>query len=136
MHERVRQEIELVHEKHPQARHGDDLSWVCIPEYPLPAGRFNRKSTMLAFRVAPGYPQTGPDNFFVDGDLRLINGSSPPGFNQGSNPGSGVCPVPGEVGWFSWHPASWCPTASIAGGDNLLTFLRSVDRCLEGQEAT
>lgn len=136
MHERVREEVELVRARFPQVQHGEDLSWVCIPGYPLPAGRFERLSTKLVLRVPPGYPQTGPDDFFVDDDLELVDGNSLPGFNHGPNSSSGACPIPGAFGWFSWHPSSWRPAAAITGGDNLLTFLRSVDRCLEGKEST
>ena len=136
MHERVKHEIDLVRGKYPKVEHGDDLSWVHIPDFLLPSARFNKAMTALVFLVPPGYPQTGPDNFFVDGDLRLQDGSTAPGFNQSGSSGSGTCPLSGTWGWFSWHPNPWRPVATIEGGDNLLTFLRSVGLCLQGKESS
>jgi hypothetical protein len=136
MHERVKLEIDLVRGKYPQVEHGDDLSWVHILDFHLSPGRFNKGATRLAFLVPPGYPQTGPDDFFVDDDLRLQGGGSPPGFNQGAKSSSGTCPLPGNWGWFSWHPKNtvWRPASTVEGGDNLLTFVRSVVLCLQGRE--
>ena len=134
MHERVRQEIELVRQKHPSLRHGEKLDWVLIPDFPLPPGRHNKERANLLFNIRPGYPNTAPDDFFVDGDLRLKDGNPPPGFNQGPNSSSGPAPVPGNWGWFSWHARIWRPAATIEGGDNLLTFLRAVNMCLRGED--
>ncbi len=135
MHERVKRELELFKEKYPSVEHGEQFNWVLIPEYSLPLGRFNKSSTKLLFSVPPGYPNTAPDDFFVDGDLRLNGGGTPPAFNLGSNSSSGPARVAGDWGWFSWHPVSWRPAAAIEGGDNLLTFLRGVNMCLRGEEA-
>jgi hypothetical protein len=136
MHERVREETELLRAQFPDLRHGDQLDWVLIPELALPPGRFNKASTKLLFRIPVGYPQTGPDNFFVDADLRLKNGSTPPAFNGGSQSSSGPAPVEGSWGWFSWHPQAWRPAATIEGGDNLKGFIRSINLCLRGEEST
>ncbi len=135
MHERVRQEIELLKRQFPDLRHGDQLDWVLIPELVLPAGRFNKASTKVLFRIPVGYPQTGPDDFFVDGDLRLKDGTNPPAFNPGSQSSSGPAPVEGNWGWFSWHPQGWRPAATIEGGDNLLGFVRTINLCLRGEES-
>lgn len=134
MHERVKEEIQLLQQKFPKLQHGDELNWVLIPEYPLP-DLFNKSHTNLMWNIPAGYPQTAPDDFFVDGDLKLKNGSNPPAFNIGPNSSSGPAPIPGNWGWYSWHPqAQWKPNASIEKGDNLLTFLRSVNICLRGEE--
>src|SRR6266496_2943277 len=101
MHDRVREEIELVKTAFRELRHGDQLDWVLIPELVLPAGRFNKTSTKVLFRIPVGYPQTGLDNFFVDADLRLKDGSNPPAFNLGSQSSTGSAPVEGNWGWFS-----------------------------------
>lgn len=135
MHERVRQEIELLRNKHQGLEHGEQLNWVLIPEFELPPKRFNKNRTRLLFAIPLGYPNTGPDNFFVDVELRLQNGGMPPGFNPNSNSSSGAAPVPGNWGWFSWHPQTWRPAASINSGDNLLTFVRGVNLCLRGEES-
>ncbi len=135
MYERVRQEIELLQPRFSNLQYGEQLNWVHIPEYPLP-DLYNKSRTNLLWIIPPGYPQTAPDDFFVDGDLRLKNGDNPPGFNIGPNSSSGQAPIPGNWGWFSWHPqqGKWKPAAEIEKGDNLITFLRSVNICLRGEE--
>jgi len=135
MHSRVLEEINLLRTQHPDLRHGVQLDWVLIPELALPIGRFNKERTTVMFRIPVGYPQTGPDNFFAEIDLRLRDGSTPPAFNPGSNSGSGPAPVAGNWGWFSWHPQSWRPSAAIEKGDNLLAFVRSIKLCLRGEES-
>lgn len=135
MHQRVREEIELLKRRFPDLQHGDQLDWVLILELVLLAGRFNKERTKLLFRIPVGYPQTGPDNFFVDVDLRLKDGSNPPAFNANKESSSGPAPVPGDWGWFSWHPQSWRPAATIEGGDNLLGFVRAINLCLRGEES-
>jgi hypothetical protein len=136
MHERVRDEIALVRNRYADVEHGPNLEWILVPMFPTPPGRFNKETTKVMFVIPAGYPQTGPDDFFVDGDLRLVGGSTPPGFNQGPNSSSGPAPIPGDWGWFSWHPKDWRPAARVEDGDNLLTFLRGVTACLEGREET
>lgn len=135
MHERVRQEIELLQQRFPNLRHGDQLNWVLIPELVLPVDRFNKLRATVLFGIPAGYPQTGPDNFFVEAALRLKDGATPPAFNAGSQSSSGPAPLDGNWGWFSWHPQSWLPTATIEGGDNLLGFVRGVQLCLRGEES-
>lgn len=135
MNERVREEIELLKKQFPELQHGDQLDWGLIPELVLPPERFNKSSTKVLFRIPVGYPATGPDNFFVDADLRLKNGSPPPAFNAGSQSSSGPAPIEGSWGWFSWHPQTWRPAATIEGGDNLMGFVRSINLCLRGEES-
>lgn len=135
MHERVRAEIELLKKQFPELRYGDQLDWVLIPELVPPAGRFNKKNTKVLFKIPPGYPQTGPDNFFVDADLRLSNGTPPPAFNIGSQSSNGPAPIEGSWGWFSWHPQGWRPAEAIEGGDNLVGFVRGINLCLRGEES-
>ena len=112
---------------------GTRLDWVLIPELVLPVGRFNKATSKLLFRLPVGYPQTGPDNFFVDGHLRLKDGSNPPGFNVGSQSSSGPAPLEGSWGWFSWHPQVWRPAASIDGGDNTTRYPKN---CKSGDPFT
>lgn len=135
MHQRVREEIELLRKQIPDLQHGDQLDWVLIPELVLPAERFNKSQSRVLFRIPVGYPQSGPDNFFVDLDLRLKDGTNPPAFNPSANASNGAAPVAGEWGWFSWHPQSWRPAATIDGGDNLLAFIRCINLCLRGEES-
>jgi hypothetical protein len=135
MHERLRVEVEFLRKRYPALEHGEQFNWVLIPVYPLPRGRFNKNETRLLFAIPVGYPNTGPDNFFVDGNLRLKDGGAPPAFNPNSNSSTGIAPVPGDWGWFSWHPQVWRPAASVEGGDNLETFLTGVSLCLRGEES-
>src|SRR2546426_904573 len=113
MHERVRQEIELLGKQFPELRHGDQLDWVLIPELVLPVGRFNKASKKVFFKTPAGYPKPGREIFFVDSVLRLKNGANAPAFNLGSQSSSGPAPIEGQWGWFSWHPQNWRPAATI-----------------------
>ena len=132
MHARVRDEIELLKKQFPDLQHGEKLDWVLLPLFALPPDRFNKEKTKVFFRIPVGYPVTGPDNFHVDNDLRLKNGTPAPAFNAGWN---GTATLAGEWGWFSWHPQQWRPAATIEGGDNLLGFVRAISLCLRGEES-
>src|ERR1700692_2070370 len=135
MQQRVSEEIELLKKQFVDLQHGDQFNWVLIPELVLPSERYNKAHTKMLFSIPIGYPQTGPDNFFVDNDLRLKNGTNPQAFNIGSKASNGSAPIPGDWSWFSWHPQTWCPAATIEGGDNLLGFVRGVNLCLRGEES-
>jgi hypothetical protein len=133
MTDRFREELELLRRTYPDVQNGDN--WVLIPNYRLPPNRFNLATTPVLFAVPVGYPNTGPDNFFVDVNLRLQGNAMPPAFNTNSNSSTGPAPIPGNWGWFSWHPSAWRPAANPAVGDNLLTFLTGVGVCLRGEES-
>lgn len=134
MNERVRNEIDLVRQKYPDLQHGNNLDWVFIPEYPLPKNIYNRSSTKFFFLIPNVYPNSGPDNFFVESGFRLFDGSLPNSYNEGSTPTGHSLPVPGTWGWFSWHPEKWQPAAVIEEGDNLLAFFKAVNiRLREGK---
>lgn len=135
MHLRLRQEVELLKQQFPNLRHGEQFQWVLIPELTLPSGRFNRSTATILFSIPTGYPQTGPDNFFANVDLRLVDGGMPPAFNPGSQSSNGNAAIDGDWGWFSWHPQAWRPAATIEGGDNLLGFVRTINLCLRGEES-
>ncbi len=135
MLERVRQEIELLRQQFPDLQHGEKLDWVLLPHVVLPAGRFNKTSTAVLFKIPSSYPQAGPDNFFVDLDLRLSGGTMPPAFNANAESSTGPAPVTGNWGWFSWHPQAWRPSATIENGDNLQGFVRGINLCLRGEES-
>jgi len=132
MTQRFQDELALVRQRYPGAQNGEN--WVLIPSYTLPVGRFNLATTPLMFIVPVGYPSTGPDNFFVDVNLRLLDGSMPPAFNANSNSSTGPAPIGGNWGWFSWHPQGWRPSAQLQSGDNLLTFISSAGACLRGED--
>ena|SRR5437868_3081285 len=135
MKARIAEEVQLLREKFPKLEHGPEFEWVLLPHFALPKGRFNKATAPILFALPVGYPNTGPDNFFTDVDLRLANGSMPPAFNPDSKSSSGPAPVPGSWGWFSWHPQKWTPRAAVTAGDNLLVFVSGVQLCLRGEES-
>ena len=134
MNARVHQEVELLRARYSNLAHGPSHEWVLFQDWVLPVGRFQQARTKLCFRIPVGYPQTGPDNFFVDVGLRLADGSVPPAFNLNSASSSGPAPVAGNWGWFSWHPQTWRPAAKASNGDNLLVFAAGIQMCLRGEE--
>src|SRR5690349_14876718 len=135
MHHRVAEELERLKNRFPELKVGEQLNWLMIPAFHLPEGRFEQSETPLLVVVPPGYPNTGPDNFFVRRDLRLRGGTAPAAFNPNNDSSSGPAPIGGDWGWFSWHPQVWRPSAVIEHGDNLETYLRGVSMCLRGEEA-
>ncbi len=128
MHERIIDETNLVRGKYPSLVHGNNYDWVMIPDYILPAG-YNRERTRLLFLIPNSYPHSAPDSFYVDKGLCLGNSNQIPNYSEGNN-----IPVPGEWGCFSWHPQVWKPSDSIQMGDNLISFLRSVNLRLRGDD--
>lgn len=136
MRERIEAEFGLLRSQFVDLKYDEPLTWFVIPEFPLPLGVYNLTATPLSALLPPTYPAMGPDNFFVSGDLRLTGGAMPPNFNLGARSNSGPAPLPGNWGWFSWHPANWNAGGTIGEGDNLLTFIRGVAMCLLGREST
>lgn len=130
----MKDEVEQLRVKYPQLLHGQNYEWILVPDFRLPVDRFNKEQSRLLVIVPSGYPSTPPDDFFVDGDLRLRAGGTPPAMNLGPNSSSGVAPVAGEWAWFSWHAANWSLSSTVTGGDNLVTYLRSVNACLRGED--
>ena len=120
MRERIIQEITFLREKFPNLQHGENHDWVMIPDFPLCDG-YNRNSTKLLFLIPNTYPHTGPDCFYVEIGLRLVNGNMPSNYNEEMS-----VPVGGNWGYFSWHPEIWQATDQIEEGDNLLSFLKVV----------
>jgi len=111
MYERVLREIETIRSKYPVVQHGEHLEWVLIPDYPLPAGRYERDQTRLLFMIPPGYPNTAPDSFFVDIDLKLKGGGPPPHSIQERTP------APVRLRWGPTGPGS--PGTRNRGGPRL-----------------
>ena len=122
MIERRKREIELVEVTFGELGIAEDYSWFVIPNYTLPAG-WNKPSTAILILLDPGYPETPPDNFYADFDLRLANGVRAEGETDG--------PTHNERQWqtFSWHfvdTNEWQPHADAEKGHNLLTFMDGV----------
>jgi hypothetical protein len=120
MNERVIEEVKALQEKYPNLQHGANYDWVMIPNYRLPDG-WNLKTTRLLFLIPNTYPLTPPDNFYVDSGIRRKDGGMPSGYTEGQS-----VAVPGRWSQFSWHSEVWKPGPTSSGGDNLITFVRSV----------
>ena len=69
MNARVEAEFELIKRLYPGASFGG--TWVLIPHFSLPKDRYNLATTPILFSIPVAYPNTGPDNFFVDVRLTL-----------------------------------------------------------------
>ena len=121
MKERIQKEIEMLRLKYATLQHGANYDWVMIPDFVLPEG-WNQKQTKLVFIIPPTYPHTAPDNFYVETGLRLANGNQQAAYSEG-----GGVPLGGTWGCFSWHPEKWQASDKIEEGDNLLTFMKSVN---------
>jgi|SRR5580698_2242549 hypothetical protein len=82
--------------------------------YPIPPG-YSRPTTDLLVRVPLSYPDAGPDMFWTDPDLRLIDGGSP-------QCGDLIETYLGKP-WrrFSWHSA-WRPATDSL--ESYLYFIR------------
>lgn len=95
----------------------DGWAFVVIRKYPLPEG-YSKTHVDLLVKIPPPYPNAALDMFWVDEDLRLQAGGMPASTNVEHYMGRN---------WlrFSWHPQNWHPAK-----DDLLTFLRFVDRRL------
>ena len=125
---RIMQEIEMLTEKYSSLQNGENLDWMMIPDFPLPEG-WNTKKTKLLILIPPTYPHTAPDNFYVESSLRLTNGELPASYSEGSK-----VPVGDSWGCFSWHSEKWGPSDNLREGDNLLSFIKSVNiRLREGK---
>jgi hypothetical protein len=88
---------------------------ITVPNVELPAG-WNSPTTTVRFVAPVGYPNSKPDCFWTDANLRLASGQIPQ--NTGPNP------LPnhnGQLLWFSWHTQRWSPNF-----DSLLTYFRVV----------
>lgn len=130
MKDRIEAEIALLRRVYPSLVHGEALDWVMVPDYLLPPASYNRTSTRLLVLLPSIYPQSPPDNFYVDVGLRAADGSGLNNYSEG-----GGVPIPGSWGNFSWHSdGEWKPGVTPETGDNLTTFFRSVNiRLREGK---
>jgi hypothetical protein len=134
---RIEKEAELLRRRFASVTIGPEGKWIRVDNVPLPPERYNHAKTTVVVLLPVGYPNTGPDNFFVSGGLKFKDGRDGiPAYNEGSQSGSGPSPLEGSWGWFSWHPQKWSPAADPEKGDNLEVFMRGVAMCLRGEEVT
>ncbi|MFA6357401.1 MAG: E2/UBC family protein [Candidatus Omnitrophota bacterium] len=121
MEERIAEEACLLKAKYPNLQFGQNYAWIMIPDFNLPEG-YNCKTTRLLFLISSSYPHASPDNFYVDAGLKFANNNPLASYSEGAQ-----VPIQGSWGCFSWHPEIWQPSAEIQKGDNLLTFMKSVN---------
>lgn len=111
-------QLAVLKELHPAAaseRLPDGSFAVVVPDLPLPEG-WTAKTATVRFIAPVGYPQSRPDCFWTDPQLRLAAGQVP------QNTGSNAMPHgPAPLLWFSWHVQTWSPNA-----DTLTTFLNVI----------
>jgi len=99
----------------------DGSRLIRIPKYPLPKPGWNADSTTIYFVVLASYPMARPDCFWTEPNLRLASGGPPQ--NTSVNNSAGTIE---QLLWFSWHPSTWNPNT-----DDLLTYVRVIDRRLQ-----
>jgi hypothetical protein len=112
--------------------------WVIIHDFPLPRG-YNYASTDVLILLPPSYPQTPPDWFYVDYNLRLANGQRPPHIFYGDtsyDPNRSMFrqePPPALKGWTACclHIHEWRPAPNPLAGHSLLSVCELIKKAFE-----
>jgi hypothetical protein len=99
------------------------LTWVHIPEFPLPSG-WNKAETQLLIELPPTYPLVGPEGFSLDPYLRTRAGRTPAHYLE---PQARQQRGRGRWVWFCLERkdgpgGGWRTAARILDGDNLLAY--------------
>ncbi len=121
-----------------QASYDDeDGEWVIIHDFPLPRG-YNYTTTDVLILLPRHYPQTPPDWFYVDYNLRLANGQRPPHVFYGDtsydpNRGQFREAPPALKGWTACclHIHEWRPAANPLAGHSLLSVCELIKKAFE-----
>ena len=98
----------------------EDADWINVILSPFSLGEgFSVPSSDLLLRVQRSYPDAGPDMFWLDVNVTLVNGQLPQSAES-------IEPY-AKRNWrrFSWHHQSWNPSV-----DNLHGYLEFVRRRL------
>lgn len=125
MSERRKAEVARLRQRYGTVDHDPGYGWVIVRDLPLPAG-WSRPKTDVLLVLQAGYPETAPDNFYVNPGLRVGTDAVPQNFTASGFNHEGTA-------WdlFSWHPdAGWSPAPRIEEGSNLLDVMREVERRL------
>ena len=125
--DRIAHELALVEKRFGRLTTNEKHDWFIVEEFVLPPGLYNRSSTRVLVFLTAVYPQAAPDNFLVPEGLRMASGDLLAGdYREKQNQKHF------EMDWgvFSWHQKQWRPAPEIAQGDNLLTFMFTVQRRL------
>ena len=117
-------EIDLLRKRYGNVEHGANIDWLLFKSFTLPHG-WNRENTELLIIIPPGYPITPPDNFYVLNGLRsIVDGAAQVPSNYSEN----QTILGGSWAQFSYHAQIWNPAGDSLDGDNLLTFILSVEK--------
>lgn len=118
----------------------DDESggWVVIKDFPLPPG-YNYTHTDVLILLPSNYPQTPPDWFYVDDNLRLASGAKPSHVFYGQtshDPNRALTQAdapPQMKGWTGCclHIRTWKPAANPTDGHSLLSVCELIRGALE-----
>ncbi|MCS7208735.1 MAG: hypothetical protein NZ874_04105 [Fimbriimonadales bacterium] len=140
--QRIAYEVALAAARYSRTKSADyddeEGSWVVIKDFPLPKG-YNYQQTDVLILLPPNYPQTPPDWFYVDDNLRLANGHKPNHVFYGETPHDPnrrdprADAPPAMKGWTACclHIRSWKPAASPTEGHSLLSVCELIRGALE-----
>jgi hypothetical protein len=106
----------------------DTVINVIIRGFPTSA-LFNNPSANLLLRVPRSYPDAGPDMFWTDPELKLLDGTEPTNAQQMEKyPALDSIPEFSGKQWrrFSWHPQPNSPRRWNPSVDNLASYLQFV----------
>jgi hypothetical protein len=112
--------------------------WVVIKDFLLPEG-YNYTHSDVLILLPSNYPQTPPDWFYVDDNLRLANGQKPSHVfydNTSHDPNRAHAQAdspPQMKGWTGCclHIRSWKPAANPLDGHCLLSVCELIRGALE-----
>ncbi len=138
---RIHYEVALAAVRYSRTRSADfddeSGSWVIVKDFPLPEG-YNYETTDILILLPSNYPQTPPDWFYVDDNLRLANGQRPSHvFYQNTehdpNARRAASEPPQMKGWTGCclHIRSWQPAANPVEGHSLLSVCELIRGALE-----
>ena len=128
--ERIKAELALIQQDHPEVAYVEEGRWVRVSSYPLPEG-WSQAATDVAFQIGEGYPGAPPYGFYVPSGIQF-QGTSPDNYTESAD---NQPPFEGTWGLFSWTPVDglWQSTADVHKGSNLLHWVRGfADRFKEG----
>ena len=128
MHPRLAEEWAEIRDLYPCATHLGDPERLEL-EIELEHGLYSAPTTTVAVLIPTGYRATGPDGFLIPAGLTLSNGDPLP-----VSDGAGL----GMPGWLlvSFHHidangvSTWHPSADFRVGDNLISYMSSVEHFL------
>lgn len=128
MHPRLSEEWPDILASYPDVWHADDPERLELA-LDLDPDTYTQDEVQVAILVPVGYRTTPPDCFYVPAGLGLIDGTLLPLSDAASV---------GLPGWFqvSFHHvdangvSTWRPTADPARGDNMVSYISSVEAFL------